>query len=339
MDDFVHALASHSRFYRSRLAEADRRRYDSILSGMQTFQESVCVPLSSGVRSVSDLLHFVRLDNPELFYVDFGKMRIARWPAYTKLFISYMYEPSQARSKGEKLAARIAEIFDAAGVSKLSPYGRELFFHDFLHTRITYEHKDSGYYKSHSVEGALLHGRAVCEGYAKAFKLLCDKAGLSALVVFGTAAPRTGVMEDHAWNIVKLHGQCYHVDVTWDHGMAVLEGEINHTYFNTTDRKISYSHAWDQELLPACTSTEYSYYEKNELVFPDTTGLIQYFAEHIRAGELLFCVKTDPRTQSRDTVSSAFRAALLKCPRKRSAMAYQICYDEAHGVASIRIKP
>lgn len=61
----------------------------------------------------------------------------------------------------------------------------ELYLHDFLATQVRYEYLDKHYYKAHSIVGPLLFGRSVCEGYAMAFKLLCDAAGISSIVVFG----------------------------------------------------------------------------------------------------------------------------------------------------------
>ncbi len=186
-----------------------------------------------GVCSASE---FVKLDSSELFYVDFNRIKIAYCLTHLEILISYIYNHSQARYTGEKLVAQIEEVLTISGVSALSLYDRELFLYDFLQTRITYERKDTDYYKAHSVEVALIYGRAVCEDYAGAFKLLCDKAEISALVVSGTAV-QAGKTERHSWKIVKLHGQCHHVDVTWDSPMT-FDGEISHMYFNLPDKEI-----------------------------------------------------------------------------------------------------
>ena len=55
----------------------------------------------------------------------------------------------------------------------------------------------------------------VCEGYASAFKLVCDELGIPCLLVigYGWASNAWG---QHAWNMVKLDGQWYAVDATYD---------------------------------------------------------------------------------------------------------------------------
>ncbi|MBR4081836.1 MAG: hypothetical protein IKK21_08645 [Clostridia bacterium] len=86
-----------------------------------------------------------------------------------------------------------------------------------------------------SAYGALVKGKAVCQGIACAFKLLCDQVDIPSLVVIGTIAAN---QERHAWNIVRIDGQFYHVDCTW-----MLRNSINqqipfarYQYFNVPDQ-------------------------------------------------------------------------------------------------------
>ena len=52
----------------------------------------------------------------------------------------------------------------------------------------------------------------MCEGYAEAFKLLCDKEGIPCITVMGT-----GNGGAHKWNMVQMEdNEWYTLDVTWD---------------------------------------------------------------------------------------------------------------------------
>ena len=57
----------------------------------------------------------------------------------------------------------------------------------------------------------------VCEGYARAFKVLCDSEGIPCVLVDGTATNSSG-SEAHMWDYVQLEsdGPWYAVDVTWN---------------------------------------------------------------------------------------------------------------------------
>jgi hypothetical protein len=78
-------------------------------------------------------------------------------------------------------------------------------------------------------------------GYAMAYKALCDRLGLDCQVVVGRL---NGI--DHAWNIVGLDGDYYHVDVS----MCDLNGE--ETAFMLSDADIISSYWWDDGDLPKC---------------------------------------------------------------------------------------
>ncbi|MDN4473456.1 DUF2510 domain-containing protein [Demequina zhanjiangensis] len=73
--------------------------------------------------------------------------------------------------------------------------------------------------QSQEAYGALVAGRAVGEGYAKAFQALADAAGYRSVVITGTAADGQDVLP-HAWNRVYVGGSWLVVDAAWDDGGA-----------------------------------------------------------------------------------------------------------------------
>lgn len=113
---------------------------------------------------------------------------------------------------------------DAVTVTGDSRYELLSSIHDTLCEMTAY---DAEGLDTHNAAGALLDGHAVCDGYARAFKLLCDKYGIPCVVVAGTAI-RSEEAEPHAWNLVQMeNGAWYAVDVTWD------DKDVGHslTYF------------------------------------------------------------------------------------------------------------
>ena len=63
--------------------------------------------------------------------------------------------------------------------------------------------------------GALVEGRAVCQGYSAAFNAICQEAGIRSYAVSGTTYLSSGRTGDHVWNIVKLEdGNWYELDLT-----------------------------------------------------------------------------------------------------------------------------
>lgn len=63
----------------------------------------------------------------------------------------------------------------------------------------------------------------VCEGYARAMKVLCDKVGIPCILVRGKSS--NGVA--HMWNNVMIDGKWYAVDVTWNDSVYGNEGAVS----------------------------------------------------------------------------------------------------------------
>lgn len=77
---------------------------------------------------------------------------------------------------------------------------------------------------AHEPYGALIEGRAVCEGYARSLKWLCDREEIPCVLVIGDAIDTNGNTGGHMWNYVQMeNGAWYAIDATWDDQMEVLE--------------------------------------------------------------------------------------------------------------------
>lgn len=100
---------------------------------------------------------------------------------------------------------RIADSLTIQGDTR---YEQVKFIHDWIAERVQYD-LYSQYPAYGWVTGVFLSPYyTVCEGYAGAFKMLCDRAGIPSVLV---------VDDNHAWNYVKMEdGNWYGVDVTWD---------------------------------------------------------------------------------------------------------------------------
>ena len=87
-----------------------------------------------------------------------------------------------------------------------------------------------------SAYSALVTGASVCAGYAKAFQYIMMKLNIPCYYCVGFAG------EDHAWNLIRLDGKFYNVDVAWDDPEGNEAGTYNYDYFNLSDRAILKDH-------------------------------------------------------------------------------------------------
>lgn len=141
-----------------------------------------------------------------------------------------------------------------------SQYDQALAVHDYLCDRITYDNTSGP--RVRTVVGALLDGRANCQGYTDAFYLMCSMLGMEVYCQNGMADGG-----GHTWNLLKINDQGWSiVDVTWDDGCRFLNGtEPNYLYFGIGSEQIRLTHQWDALCEPGglvyFTSEDYFYYK------------------------------------------------------------------------------
>lgn len=110
-------------------------------------------------------------------------------------------------------------------LQNLSDYDKIKEVHYWLVNNIEYDSNLEAE-EPYSISGALTEGKAVCEGYARAFKYIMDGLGIPCVLVSGTATNSSGLTESHAWNYVYLNDQWYAIDVTWDDPIIIGDGYI-----------------------------------------------------------------------------------------------------------------
>lgn len=137
------------------------------------------------------------------------------------------------------------EIFAQYVTPDMSDYDKERALYAWLTENVRY---DRSHYEpqgaprtSYEPYGPLIKGKGVCLGYATAFQLLMDMADIECITVVGAAFYSR---EDHAWNMVRLNGNWYCADPTWDEGGS-------NGYFNVTSDWMAFTdHQWDYGNTP-----------------------------------------------------------------------------------------
>lgn len=99
------------------------------------------------------------------------------------------------------------------------------------------ENGDNSYdWNKGTAHSCIVNGEACCAGYADAFLYMAKACGLTARYICS---------DDHAWNLIKLDGDWYHVDVTWE-DPDEMWGETS-SFINLNDsiiRKIDHHTQW-----------------------------------------------------------------------------------------------
>jgi|GEM_PF-743900 len=116
---------------------------------------------------------------------------------------------------------------------------KEKLIHDYIMTNVDYCEGE----KYGSAYSALYEGKAKCDGYAMLTYKMLKVAGIDNIIVTN---------EDHAWNIVKINENWYHLDTTWDDAKKKDFGFYK--YYNLTDDEILETRNYDNVYGKECTS-------------------------------------------------------------------------------------
>lgn len=171
-------------------------------------------------------------DYPEIYWLKFGEGGVGTSYSYETIgSLSEIKEVTfkiavadRYRHNLEEVDKELKEKIKNFKVEGSTRYDKVKSIHDSLISMITYE---SGHTYAHEPIGSFIYGKAVCEGYAKAFKLLCDREGIPSVLVTGIGITTENRQEPHMWNYVLMEdNKWYGVDVTWDD-----QGKAYHDFF------------------------------------------------------------------------------------------------------------
>jgi len=157
----------------------------------------------------------------------------------------YRYEPSTLKVMAESLRNAVDAMVETVSTTNRSrallTLCRRLV--DFVkYDSDTAAGEYSNQHMSATAYGALVTGSAVGEGYAMAYKALCDRLGFRNTVVRG----RLGEMQ-HAWNIVEVGGHYYHIDPS----MCAIYG-YPAAFLKSDEEMAQAGYTWDASLYPVC---------------------------------------------------------------------------------------
>ncbi len=193
----------------------------------------------------------------------------------TRINFFYIMSLNELDKAKEVFNAKLKGILSKAP-KNATDFELEKYVNDYLVKNCKYDREaaksDVVLGNANDAYGAIVEGKAVCEGYARAFQLICNRLGLDCVSVVGESDG-----EGHQWNSVKIEDDWYCIDVTWNDDDDDTEYN-NYNYFNITSKQLAETHKTatlfkdltDEEyeeglyyntFVPKCTSDEYNYYK------------------------------------------------------------------------------
>lgn len=180
------------------------------------------------VGNIESLVAGVLNENPDLYFVVGGWGYSYSGSIVTTVRLNYSDDEDLDDEAFKKETKAALSLID----DSMSDLQKIIILHDYLAVNCEYDEEnllaDTIPPMSYKSYGALVNRMAVCQGYALAYKYLLNKAGIECYMVESKSM-------NHAWNLVKLDGEFYQVDVTWDDPIWDRIGRARHLYMLLSD--------------------------------------------------------------------------------------------------------
>lgn len=209
--------------------------YVKVLAGLLSGETSVNAGISTAANIENVAIRVY--DTPEIFWLS-NNYTITTVGINSYISFSSIYDDIDSKKlEIERVKDDILLNYPSEGTD----FDKVLYLHDELCRRLTYV--DDGSEDVHNLYGALVNGKCVCEGYAKAFSYLLTECGFENDIYSGNAF-NGEYNGPHGWNGVTLDGEYYYFDVTWD---DADDSFILYDYFGLTSSEIMKNHTFDDK--------------------------------------------------------------------------------------------
>jgi len=204
---------------------------ETLIEGWSNFATQISVKkYGISTSEISRIYKGIVFKNPKLYYVQNG-FRYSYNPT-TNLVIDVYPEYYETDTK---VIAETMEAIDAATEEilfcldeSMTDFEKVMTVHDYMVLHYEYDYTYSNYDIT-----IMMTKKGVCMAYTMAFMHLMNELGIECQYIASNESM------DHAWNLVKIDGEWYHIDLTWD-DPGTNEGQVRHKYALLSDYEIQH---------------------------------------------------------------------------------------------------
>lgn len=171
----------------------------------------------------------------------------------------YTIEYRTTLAEEAALTEKLREFMDTRRFSSIhGDYSKIRSIYQYVTSSVTYSEDEEDNY-AFTAYSAFFNGTAVCQGVTQLLYRMYNDCGIPCRIIAGIARDSSrGTDGNHVWLIVKLEGQYYYLDPTWD---MKFKGRSFYYFLKGTD-----------DLDSAAPSLSHIATRAGQLTFPDYTS-------------------------------------------------------------------
>lgn len=277
-----------------RLNADEKMVYESLRSAFISFADTVDINRFKMNVDLMKVLNVVIGDNPHIIHFNKSQIKLSSSMFSGKqIKLCGTYSRGQIKKLYSELDSKVECVLnDIELLNPITTYDKLICIYEYLQDNVVYDEQEleimcrtgNGTNPfSHNAYGALIYGRAVCDGISAAFSLLAQKMDIESTMVAGEAAFRTTDSSNHAWNLIRVENKCYHVDATWDINKKNNTGEYSYDYFCVDDDLISSNHYWNINTTHTCNHNDLSFYSRNRCYANNLSQVEEMFLRYAKS--------------------------------------------------------
>ena len=234
----------------------------------QLMDEAKAIDISShriSADAISQIYFDILYKHPQLFYVD---RRLEYTHTNDKRVIiiepAYLYTGQERRIMAEQYEMLIKDIAEYASAAS-TVIGQLMLVNDYFCVNFEFDTDDN----IHDPYALLMEKKGVCEAYALAFGAVLNVLGIPNEYVLSKTM-------NHAWNMVQVDGEWYHIDVTWNDPVDDMPLRARHDNFLCSDEVMKENgyYGWETDIVAG--NTQY-----DDAFWVDIKTPIPVFRDHL----------------------------------------------------------
>ncbi len=245
--------------------------YLQIRNSLYNRETSLAITINGTYNNLSgeidDMLGYIFNNDDYLYNSSYVDYTLSSYPGYYE--VRFVFEYLLNKAQEDYVDARVKQILSSIITDNMNIYQKEKAIHDYIVVNVaegTFEDGITAY-------SALISGKTICIGYALLAYRMFEEAGIRARIVNGTLGDY-----DYAWNMVRIAGNWYHIDLCGDDPYPDIPERVMYTYFNLSDNQMPTHYNWNLNFYPVANTIFVDMTSTDAVVnFPDVNlqGIIR----------------------------------------------------------------